>query len=269
MIYLKNSKLKFRFNRTVTRLGLYIAACIAAQAPSLCADKPENGYEIEQKSIMVGKVFVRAYPKAFQFTENATGIIFVARAPDWTLQIINPIAKTYHECKIAAFVGTMNRGVALFTGRTISDVNYDPKPTKEADGLLRYTSGAEYTKREEEYSKNQTNGRGLPKEINIWIDPKIVLPPQVAAFASRLYGISQPKGMPLKALAYDFDRNKKVYLTTTKSTTRQLTDSDFQKRMPSFKRVANVEEVYRNEATDDAMGEMIESLNGTFGKKKL
>jgi hypothetical protein len=267
MIYLKNSKSKFHFNRSVIRFGLSIAACIAAQAPSFCAEKPETGYEIEQKSLMVGKVFVRAYPKAVQFTENATGIIFVCRAPDWTLQIINPIAKTYHECKINAFSGAMNRGVALFTGRTISDANFDPKPTKEADGLFRYASNAEYTKREEEYSKNQTNGRGLPKEVNLWTDPTIVVPPQAAVLSSRLYGISQPKGMPLKVIIYDFDHNKRLFLTTTRSTKKQFTDNDFQKRLPTFKRVANVTEVYRNEATDDAMGEMIESLNG--GKKKL
>ncbi len=166
---------------------LILAFGTLIQAPVLGAEKPEVGYDLDQKSLIVGNVTVRIYPKAVQVTDHGKGIVYVSRAPDWKLQIINAKEKMYFEGKIADFTSSLTQGVTLFTGRMLTDATYSP-PTKQPDNLLLYTTNAEFLKRATENKKNLTNSNGNPKTIDVWTDPKIPAPPQAVALLGRLFG---------------------------------------------------------------------------------
>ncbi len=236
--------------------------CITAQTESSCTEKAETGYELEQKSHIFGNTKVRVSPSAIQVTDLGKNIIYTSRAPSWILQIVNPAAGTYYECKLLDFGGgSMNRGVALFTGGMLTDVPFDTKPTKESDGLLRFTSSAEYTKHQIALKKNVKSSNGLPKVVDAWVSPLVTVPPQAITLISRLYGISETKGMPVRVRFFDFSNDQKVFLSTTSLVKKPFTDNDFAKRLPTYQRVPNVSSVYRSKEQDDAVGDMLQGMD--------
>jgi hypothetical protein len=256
-----------RIKNIVQLLALSIC-WITVHAECWSAEKAGPGYDIIQKSLMVGNVTVRVYPKAVQVTDHGKGIVYLSRAPSWMLEIINPRAKTFYECKVENFSGAMNRGVALFTGRVLTDVTYDMKPTKEPDGLLQFTSDAEYTKRETEMKKNVKKGNGLPKVVDVFVNPSILVPPQAVTLVSRLYGFSEPKGMPVRVRFFDYDHTEKVFLSTSSFVKKALTENDFEKRLPTYKRVPNINAVYRSQEQDDAVGDMLQGMETELFKSR-
>lgn len=246
---------------------LLLAFTTLAQAPVLGADKPETGYDFDQKSLMVGNVTVRIYPKAVQVIDHGKGVVYVSRAPDWKLQIINPKEKIYYEGKIAGFTSNLTKGVTLFTGRMLTDATY-AQPTKLPDGLMLYTTNAEFTKRATENKNNVTNGNGNPKTIDVWTNPAVPAPPQAVALLGRLFGYAPPQGMPVRVRYYDFDHEEKVYLRTLKFTKRELTDADFEKRLTSYKQVAVSTAVLRTKQQDEDVSELLGGYDDGLPAKK-
>ncbi len=247
---------------------LILAFTTLAQAPVFGAEKPEIGYDFDQKSLISGNVTVRIYPRAVQVTDHGKGIVYVSRAPDWKLQIINPKEKLYYEGKIATFTSTLTKGVTLFTGRILTDATYQ-QPAKQPDGLLLYTTNAEFTKRATENGKDVTNSNGNPKTIDVWTNPAVPAPPQAVALLGRLFGYAPPPGMPVRVRYYDFDHEEKVYLRTLKFAKRALTDADFEKRLTSYKKVAVSTAVIRTREQDEDVSELLGGYeDGLPGKKK-
>jgi hypothetical protein len=239
----------------------------AYQFPALAAEKAETGYELEQKSILVGNVTMRIFPRAVQVFDKGRGIYYSSHAPDWKLQIINPAEKTYFEGNIDNFSGMMTQGVTLFTGRMLTDATYAP-PAKQPDGLILYTTSPEFTKRAFENKKNVTNSNGNPKTIDVWINPSMPAPPRAVAMLGRLFGIACPPGVPVRVRYFDFDHEEKVYLKTLKFTQKQFTDADFEKRLSSYKRVATSSAACRSRQQDDAVSDMLGGLDDGIETRK-
>ncbi len=242
--------------------GLAIAlTCSTIFVPSaLCAEKAEAGYQFEQKSLLVGNITVRIYPKAVQVLEHGRNIIYSSHAPDWKLQILNPAEKTYFEGNIDEFSGTLTRGLTLFTGRMLSDAKYSP-PTKQAEGLLLYTTSPEYLKKATEARKNVSNSNGNPKSIDVWVNPAVPAPPRAVVMLGRVFGLACPPGFPVRVRYFDFDHEEKVYLKTSTYAKKQFTEADFAKRSASWKQVASSTAVFQSRAQDEAVKDML----GDFG----
>lgn len=245
-----------------------VLACLPLfSAPAFSAEKAELGYEVEQKSLLMGNVTVRIYPKAVQVLNRGNGVIYSSRAPEWKLQILNPTEQTYFEGKIDNFSGTMTRGVTLFTGRMLTDALYD-KPTKQPDGLLLYTTSAEFLRRATENKKNVTNSNGNPKTIDAWVNPAIPAPPPAVALLGRLFGFACPPGFPVRVRYFDFDHEEKVYLRTFKYAKKMFTDADFQKRLPSYKQVASSSDALRSKRQDEDVSDMLGGFDDGIPSQK-
>lgn len=257
------------FRSGLGRFGIFAIAFSlnSWQVPVQAAEKPETGYELEQKSILVGNVTVRIYPKAVQIFDKGRGIYYSSRAPNWKLQIINPSEKTFFEGNIDNFSGLLTQGVTLFTGRMLTDATYSP-PTKQPDGLLLYTTSPEFTKRAFENKKNITNSNGNPKTIDVWVNPVMPAPPRAVAMLGRVFGIACPPGMPVRVRYFDFDHEEKVYLKTFKFAKRQFTDADFEQRLPSYKQVATSSAACRSRQQDEAVSDMLGGLDDGIEVRK-
>lgn len=142
----------------------------------------------------------------------------------------------------------------------MTDVTYQSVPQKQPDGLWHFVSNAAYTKRETELHENMFRGSAQPKTADMWTNPKIPATPQVVAIAGRLYGFSVMDGMPVRVRYLDFDKEEKLFLSTQKITKRTFTDNDFERRLPSYHKTANLAAVYRTAATEAAMDEMLQGL---------
>ncbi len=235
--------------------------------PAFCAEKAEPGYDYDQKSLMIGEVTVRICSKAVQVTDHGKGIVYVSRAPDWKLLMINPKEKTYYEGKIEGFTSNLARGVTLFTGRMLTDATYQA-PTKEPDGLLLHTTNAEYLRKATENKKNVTNSNGNPKTIDVWTNPAVPAPPRAVALLAKLFGYAPTPGFPVKVCYFDFDHEEKVYLKTHKYAKKELTDADFEKRLPSYKQVSNSTLVFRSKEQDEDVSEMLGGFDDGLPSKK-
>lgn len=247
---------------------LLTSACAMTVAlPAFCAEKSEPGYDYEQKSLMIGDVTVRICSKAVQVTDHGKGIVYVSRAPDWKLLMINAKEKTYFEGKIEGFTSNLARGVTLFTGRMLTDATYQA-PTKQPDGLLLYTTNAEYLKRATENKKNVTNSNGNPKTIDVWTNPAVPAPPRAVALLGKLFGFAPAPGFPVRVRYFDFDHEEKVYLKTYKSSRKELTDNDFEKRQLSYKQVATSTAIFRSKEQDEEVSEMLGGFDDGLASKR-
>lgn len=240
---------------------------ITMPLPAFSAEKSEPGYDYEQKSLMIGDVQVRICSKAVQVTDHGKGIIYVSRAPEWKLLMINPKEKTYYEGKIEGFTSNLARGVTLFTGRMLTDATY-AAPTKQPDGLLLYTTNAEYLKKATENRKNLRNSNGNPKTIDVWTNPAIPAPPRAVALLGKLFGYAPTPGFPVRVRYFDFDHEEKVYLRTYKSNKKELSDADFEKRLPSYKSVSTSTAVFRSKEQDEEVSEMLGGFDDGLPSKK-
>lgn len=249
-------------------LAALLCAIAISILPCQCAEPGELGCDLEQKSLLVGNVSVRICSKAIQVTDKGSNLIYVSRAPDWKLQIFNPREQTYFETSTATFSGTMTRGLTLFTGRMLTDAIYEPGSAKTQDGLLLYKTSAEYTRRSEENRKNVSKSNGYPKTIELWINPAISAPPQAVLLLTRLYGVATPKGMPVRVRYYDFDNQEKVFLKTSSTVKKTLTDADFIKRTAKWKLVTSLSEVLRSKEQDEAVGEMLGGFDDSLKARK-
>lgn len=234
--------------------------------PAFSADKSEPGYDYEQKSLMIGDVTVRICSKAVQVTDHGKGIIYVSRAPEWKLLMINPREKTYFAGKIEDFTSNLARGVTLFTGRMLTDATYQ-SPAKQADGLMLYTTNAEFLRKATENRKNVTKSNGNPKTIDVWTNPAVPAPPRAVALLGKLFGYAPTPGFPVKVRYFDFDHEEKVYLKTYKSAKKELTDADFEKRLLSYKSVPTSTAVFRSKQQDEDVSEMLGGFDDGLKRK--
>jgi len=247
-------------SKCLLAIVLFVASLATAHSPVFAAEKAEPGYELTQKSLLVGNITMRVYPNAIQIIEHGRGLVYSSRAPEWKLQILNPSAKSYIEGSIDNFTATLTQGVTLFTGRMLSDAKYSP-PKKQPDGLLLYTTSPEYLKRATEARKNVTNSSGNPKTIDVWVNPAIPAPPRAVALLGRVFGLASPPGIPVRVRYKDFDDEEKVYLRTMTYAKKQFTDADFEKRLPSWTRVATSSAACQSKDQEEAVKDML----GDFG----
>jgi len=150
----------------------------------------------------------------------------------------------------------------------LTDATYQRQPTKQPDGLLLYTTSAEFLKRATENKKNITNSNGNPKTIDVWVNPLIPAPPRAVALLGRLFGFAPAQGIPVRVRYFDFDHEEKVYLKTFRTVKKEFTDADFEKRLPSYKQLPTVAAVFRTKQQDEDVSDMIGGFDDGLSTNK-
>ncbi|MBX9694007.1 MAG: hypothetical protein K2Z81_16600 [Cyanobacteria bacterium] len=219
--------------------GLFVGACLVTLltlVTSLRADAADNpaNWELTQVSKLTGSHRILITPKAFKIISPANHYVIVSKAPDWNVVAFNPRSKMMFETTLANFDGRLAYGSNTFgnylehlpvlSGQKSADSVFGQQCRKVH--MINHGQDTKRSKTGKVYKAMMFETSDL-QVVDYWSWSHSSVPPAVGKILYKIYRLPVQPGMPLRLVALNFEREKRVELDTKTFKKVTITDDAF------------------------------------------
>jgi hypothetical protein len=201
-------------------LLVFVALSAFVCRPSFASQpKMIKCWYIEEHNQLLGDCQIYACPQALKIVFFNKKWIDIAKAPDWELYILSPIAKLYWHTPLDKWKGTN-----LIQSASAIDRKVKPTKTGQTEKICSLTA-VKYI------ASAKEPGRNSMEEEQYWVTKDLALPRQISHIVCGNAGMADVDGFPLRAFAKRYSVKPTVIIDTATAKSKTVPEDFF--KLPS------------------------------------
>jgi len=245
-------------------LLVLFAACVSepgATSPSASLAKKDEAIRLKQVSFLYGEHTIYLTRDGIKDISEKTGVVSIARAPDWRVLSYNPLTKVYIENAKQSFTGALQKTVDLFGENNMHDKPLLPvlkKATQFMNHPSQLYATASRLSREvlRLYSLNKVRGAELAR-VDMTNVLDVPLPEEQKKILCKIFDLPDKPGLTVEFTKTYADGTVEPHLHTTLISTGKLPSSELLINA-NFRKVKDYSQLLSNsESTNDGLLKMM------------